>query len=84
MAYFLKKSKQKNRTYLAIVESFYSPEKKGTAHRTFRSLGSVETLMKNGIEDPIAHYSREVEQLNNDVNENFPKLGGLIFPNSGG
>ena len=77
MAYFLKKSKQKNRTYLAIVESFYSPEKKGTAHRTFRSLGSVETLMKNGIEDPIAHYSREVEQLNSRRRKEMKSIGDL-------
>lgn len=29
MAYFLKKTKLKNRTYLAIYESFYSHEKRG-------------------------------------------------------
>ena len=28
MAYFLKKTKLKGRTYLAIYESFYNPEKK--------------------------------------------------------
>ena len=35
MAYFLKKTKQQNRIYLAIYESFYSPEVKGTKHRCF-------------------------------------------------
>ena len=30
MSYFLKKTPLKNRTYLAIYESFYSHEKKGT------------------------------------------------------
>jgi transposase len=64
MAYFLKKTKQKNRTYLAIYESFYSHEKKGTAHRTYKSLGSIETLKKNGIVDPVAHYQKDVDDLN--------------------
>lgn len=64
MAYFLKKTKLKNRTYLAIYESFYSQDKNGTAHKCYKSLGSVETLIKNGIEDPIAHFQENVNQLN--------------------
>lgn len=66
MAYFLKKATLKGRTYLSIVESFYSHDKKGTAHRTFKSLGSVETLKENGIDDPIKFYSDEVNKLNNE------------------
>lgn len=65
MAYFLKKATLKGRTYLSIVESFYSHEKKGTAHKTFKSLGSVETLKANGIDDPISFYQAEVDKLNN-------------------
>jgi hypothetical protein len=64
MAFFLKKTTLKGRTYLAIYESFYSHEKKGTAHRSYKSLGSVETLMKNGMDDPIAHYQSEVAEMN--------------------
>lgn len=64
MAYFLKKTVTKNRTYLAIYESFYDPKKKGTAHKSFRSLGSVETLQAGGMEDPIAYYQAEVDALN--------------------
>lgn len=64
MAYFLKKTKLKNRTYLAIYESFYSHEKKGTAHRCFKSLGSVETHKDNGIEDPVLYFQKEVDALN--------------------
>lgn len=64
MAYFLKKTKQKNRTYLAIYESFYNHDKKGTAHKCFKSLGSVETHIKNGMKDPISHFQNEVDQLN--------------------
>jgi transposase len=64
MAYFLKKTPQKDRTYLAIYESFYSHEKKGTAHRSHKPLGSVETLRENGMDDPIAYYQKEVDALN--------------------
>ena len=64
MAYYLKKTKLKGRTYLSIDESFYSHEKKGTAHKVYKSLGSVETHLKNGIEDPIAHFQEEVNELN--------------------
>ena len=66
MAYFLKQSKKKGRTYLAIYESFYNPEKKETAHKTFKSLGSVETHIKNGIKDPITYFQREVDRLNSE------------------
>ena len=64
MAYFLKQTTLKGRTYLAIVESFYSREKKGTAHRTFKSLGSVETHKANGVVDPVAVFKKEVDELN--------------------
>lgn len=64
MAYYLKKTKLKGRTYLSIDESFYSHDKKGTAHRCFKSLGSIETLEANGMDDPIAYYQKEVDELN--------------------
>lgn len=64
MAYFLKVSKVKGHTYLAIYESFYNPDKKETAHRSYRSLGSVEKLIESGIEDPIAFYRAEVAKMN--------------------
>lgn len=69
MAYFLKKTTLKGRTYLAIYDSFYSHEKKGAAHKCYKSLGSVETLKKNGIEDPVAFYKKEVELLNQKRSE---------------
>lgn len=64
MAFYLKKTKLKGRTYLSIDESFYSHEKKGTAHRCYKSLGSVESWKDNGIDDPISHFQKEVEALN--------------------
>lgn len=66
MAYFLKKLSSKGRTYLSICESFYDPKRKGTAHRTYKSLSSVESLKENGIIDPIAYYQEEVNRLNNE------------------
>jgi len=64
MAYYLKKTKQKGRTYISIDESFYSHDKKGTAHKCYKSLGSIETLMANGMDDPISFYQNEVDELN--------------------
>ena len=64
MAYYLKKTKLKGRTYLSIDESFYSHDKKGTAHKCYKSLGSVETLKANGLDDPITFYQKEVDELN--------------------
>ena len=45
MAYFLKVTRQQSRTYLSIYESFYSPETKGTKHRSYRSLGNIQKLI---------------------------------------
>ena len=59
MAYFLKKTRLKGRTYLSIVESFYDGNKKGTAHKVYKSLSSIETLKKNGIDDPISYYQSQ-------------------------
>ena len=68
MAYFLKRTSLKNRTYLAIYESFYDHDKKGTAHKCYKSLGSVETHLENGMADPIAHFQKEVDALNKTKN----------------
>jgi len=69
MAYFLKKTRLKNRTYLAIYESFYDHKKKDTSQRCYKSLQSVQTHLKNGIKDPIAHFQKKVDELNRIRNE---------------
>ena len=69
MAFYLKKTKLKGRTYLSIDESFYSSDKKGTAHRCYKSLGSLETWMEKGLADPIAHFQMEVDALNQEKAE---------------
>ena len=80
MAFFLKKTRLNGRTYLSIVESFYSHDKKGTAHRTYKSLSSVETLLASGIEDPIAYCQKEVDQLNAEREKKSEKLISEISP----
>ena len=64
MAYFLKVSKQQSRTYLSIYESFYSPDVKGTKHRSVINLGNIDNLIASGIDDPIAYYKEEVKKMN--------------------
>ena len=64
MAYFLKQATLKGRTYLSIVESFYNREKKGTAHKTQKSLGSIETHKAKGMDDPVSVFQKEVDELN--------------------
>ena len=56
MAYFLKKTNNKKGTYLQIYESYYDPERKGGAHRSYRPVGYVHELVEGGIDDPISHF----------------------------
>ena len=66
MAYFLKKTNNKKGTYLQIYESYYDPERKGGAHRSYKPIGYVHELQANGIEDPIAVFGEEVQKLNQE------------------
>lgn len=66
MGYFLKKSKLKKGIYLQIYESYYDPERKGGAHRSYKALGYVDSLIASGIEDPVAFYQSEVDRLNRE------------------
>ena len=66
MAYFLKKTKNKKGVYLQIYESYYDPERKGGAHRSYKPIGYVHELQENGIEDPAAFYGEEVQKLNRE------------------
>jgi len=64
MAYFLKKTNLKKGIYLQIYESFYNPDKKETAHKSYKAIGYVQDLIDSGIPDPIAYYSDVVAQMN--------------------
>ena len=67
MAYFLKKTNNKKGTYLQIYESYYNPERKTGAHRSYKPIGYVHELQAKGIEDPISFYKEEVQKLNQDI-----------------
>lgn len=73
MAYFLKKTNNKKGTYLQIYESYYDPERKGGAHRSYKPIGYVHELQKKGIADPFAFYSEEVQRLNQEHRLNKQK-----------
>ena len=70
MGYFLKKTKNKKGVYLQIYESFYDPTRKQTAHRSVRPVGYVHELKAGGIDDPVAHFKREVDAMNERRLEN--------------
>ena len=47
----------------------------GGAHRTYKSLASVETWKAKGIDDPIAYFQKEVDELNkNNKNKDSLKI----------
>lgn len=66
MSYFLKKSNLKKGVYLQIYESYYDPERKSGAHRSYKALGYVNDLIASGITDPISFYKAEIDKLNQD------------------
>ncbi len=66
MAYFLKKTINKKGTYLQIYESYYDPERKCGAHRSYRPIGYVHELQERGIDDPVTFYGEEVKKLNQE------------------
>ena len=66
MAYFLKKTNNKKGTYLQIYSSFYDPERRHTAHKSFKPIGYVHELQAQGIVDPIAYYKEQVVKLNQE------------------
>ena len=66
MSYFLKKTNNKKGTYLQIYESYYDPERKCGAHKSYRPIGYVHELIEKGINDPISFYSEEAKKLNQE------------------
>lgn len=60
---YLKRTKQKNgRIHLDITDSYYDKQQKKTRQITIENLGFLDELQKQ-YEDPIAHFSKRVEQL---------------------
>lgn len=62
------KCAKKNRTYLSIVNSFYDATKNNTTHKTYKSFGSLETMLEQGIKEPIAYLETMVKELNKKRN----------------
>jgi hypothetical protein len=68
MSFFLKKTRVKTKSdkglYLQVYESYYDKERHISANRSVRKIGYVEDLRQGGIDDPVAHFSAEVEGMN--------------------
>ena len=62
MSYFLKKTNNKKGTYLQIYESYYDPERKQGAHRSYKPLGYVHKLQEKGIQNPLSFFCEEVQK----------------------
>lgn len=84
MSYFLRKTNKPKGTYLQIVEGHRDPLTKKIKQTIFKTLGYVESLKEDGIEDPIAYYSDEVRKLNLQAKEtresqkkNIRKIGDV-------
>lgn len=69
MAYFLKKCTKNDKCYLSIVNSFYDGQRGHTVHETYKSYGTGESLIKDGIEDPVKYLEEEVNRLNYEKNQ---------------
>ena len=67
MTYFLKKTKTQNKgIYLQIYYSYYISGK-GKRNKSYKAIGYVDDLIKQGISNPIKYYQREVDLLNQDT-----------------
>lgn len=69
MAYFLKKNRKKDKLYLSIVNSYYDSERKQTVHSTYESFGTGQSLIDQGISDPITYLEDKVKKLNFDARQ---------------
>lgn len=66
MAYFVKKSNQKNGLYLQICFSYRDPETHKVRQKCHKTFGYADTMKENGISDPISHCQNIVDQLNDE------------------
>ena len=72
---YLKKSKSNKtgRTYLYIADGYYDKEKGYSKTKTIESLGYLDVLEKQ-YDDPIAHFSEIVKQMNEEKRKNNPPM----------
>lgn len=64
MSYFIKKSKNNKGTYLQIYEGHYDVITGKVKQKSYKPLGYLEDYIGQGIEDPIAFFTDEVNALN--------------------
>lgn len=65
MSFILKRSRKKGyKTYLQIVETHYSPEKKYSVQRLYKKLGDEQALSESLGTDAYEYYKKEVDTLN--------------------
>lgn len=64
MSYFLKQTKNKKGIYLQIYETHYNPDKKYSSQKSYKAIGYIHELKKQGIKNPIDYYKKEVDDLN--------------------
>lgn len=76
---FLKKNPTPNgRIRLSIVDGYYDKATKKTKHKTIESLGFLDELQKQ-YDDPIAHFSKRVAQLNKEKQEKQAPINFTFF-----
>ena len=64
MSFFLKKTTPSSKgVYLQIYESVYIPGV-GKRNHSYKSLGYLSDLIASGIDNPISHFQKEVDKLN--------------------
>lgn len=81
MVYFLKKSTpSKKGVYLQIYQSFYVPGK-GGRNKSYRVLGYIDDLIKQGITEPLLYAQAIVDELNRvSGSKKEPLIGMLLSP----
>ena len=84
MSFILKRSKKKGyKTYLQIVETHYSPEKKYSVQRLYKKLGDEQALSESLGTDAYEYYKKEVDALNKkNANERKTLKEALISETS--
>ena len=80
MSYFLKKTTPSSKgTYLQIYENNYIPGV-GKRNKSYKSIGYVSELIKAGIENPIEHFQKEVDKLNEELKQSKEKQISNVLP----
>jgi transposase len=74
-------NKKTGRTYLSIVESYYDKLAKKSRSKTIQSLGFIDVLEKD-FPDPIAHFTKVVEEMKIQVAQENSKIQVLFNPKS--